>query len=221
MVQPAGRVCDPRELEATPATKPVGPAIIRWAVGAANFRGTVLLDRDGVIVEVRRPYATCPADLVDIPGARPALERIRDAGWRIGVVTNQSGVARGLLTLAQALRLHEHVLERIDPDRQLIDFSILCPHGAGDGCSCRKPATGGVREAERRLATIFAPVWFVGDQRSDLECGLGMGARAALVLTGQGVGTLLCLTDGWIAGHRIVVAAELTDLADRLAADGQ
>src|SRR5204863_5637628 len=106
----------------------------------------VLLDRDGTLI-VDEPYNGDPARVRPQPGAREALDRLRAAGVRLAVVTNQSGVARGLLTRDQVDAVNRRVEELLGP----LGPWYVCPHGEGDGCGCRKPRAGMLRAALRQL----------------------------------------------------------------------
>jgi histidinol-phosphate phosphatase family protein len=138
----------------------------------------VLFDRDGTLVE-DVPYNRDPALVRLQPGARQAVQRLRHRGVRVGVVSNQSGVARGLLTPEQVARVNRRVEELLGP----LDAWAVCPHGPQDGCGCRKPRPGLVIEAAGRLGVAPERCAVVGDIGSDVEAGLAAGARAVLVPT--------------------------------------
>ncbi|HKT03110.1 MAG TPA: HAD-IIIA family hydrolase, partial [Rugosimonospora sp.] len=122
----------------------------------------VLLDRDGTLVR-DVPYNGDPQRVVPVPGARTALDRLRAAGLRLAVVSNQSGIGRGLLTLEAVSRVNARIEELLGP----FDGWHLCPHTADDGCGCRKPAPGLVHAAARALGTVAARCVVVGDIGSD------------------------------------------------------
>jgi HAD superfamily hydrolase (TIGR01662 family) len=137
-----------------------------------------LFDRDGTLVE-DVPYNGDPALVRPMPGAREALDRLRAAGLRLGVVTNQSGVARGLLTPDQVRQVNARVEELLGP----FDTWQFCPHGPDDGCGCRKPAPGMVRAAARELGVPVHRCVMVGDIGADVTAGRAAGARTVLVPT--------------------------------------
>ncbi|HEV7896499.1 MAG TPA: HAD-IIIA family hydrolase [Planosporangium sp.] len=137
-----------------------------------------LLDRDGTLVE-DVPYNGNPDLVRPVPGARAALDRLRAAGLRLGVVSNQSGVARRLLTHERVRRVNERVEELLGP----FDTWLYCPHGPDDGCDCRKPAPGMVLEAARALGVPAQRCVMVGDIGADVAAGLAAGAAAVLVPT--------------------------------------
>jgi len=138
----------------------------------------VLFDRDGTLVR-DVPYNGDPARVDPVPGARAALDRLRAAGVAVGVVTNQSGVARGLLSADQVDAVNRRVDELLGP----FATWAVCPHGPHDGCGCRKPAPGLVREAARRLRVDVARCAVVGDIGADVEAARAAGARGVLVPT--------------------------------------
>jgi histidinol-phosphate phosphatase family protein len=137
-----------------------------------------LFDRDGTLVE-DVPYNGDPAMVRPVPGARAALDRLRAAGVRLGVVSNQSGVARGLLTPEQLARVNARVEELLGP----FDTWQCCLHGPDDGCACRKPAPGLVLAAAAELGVPADQCVVVGDIGADVSAGLAAGARAVLVPT--------------------------------------
>jgi HAD superfamily hydrolase (TIGR01662 family) len=138
----------------------------------------VLFDRDGTLV-VDVPYNGDPARVRPVPGAREALDLLRAAGIGVGVITNQSGIARGLLTAEQAERVNRRVEELLGP------FAVwqVCPHGPGDGCACRKPRPGMVLAAARRLGVAPQRLAVIGDIGADVEAAAAAGASAVLVPT--------------------------------------
>lgn len=138
----------------------------------------VLFDRDGTLVE-DVPYNGDPTLVRPMPGAESAIARARAAGARIGVVSNQSGVARGLLTESQVEAVNARVDELLGP----FDVWCWCPHGPDDGCGCRKPQPGLVVEACRRLGVAPADAVVIGDIAADVGAAGAAGARAVLVPT--------------------------------------
>jgi HAD superfamily hydrolase (TIGR01662 family) len=138
----------------------------------------VLFDRDGTLV-VDVPYNGDPAAVRPAAGAAAALARVRTAGVPVGVVSNQSGIARGLLTAAQVEAVNARVSELLGP----FDVWRWCPHGAGDGCACRKPAPGMVLDAATALGVAPAEIAVIGDIAADVGAADAAGARAVLVPT--------------------------------------
>lgn len=124
----------------------------------------VLFDRDGTLVH-DVPYNGSPERVRPVEGAREALDALRARSIRLGVVTNQSGVARGLLTEADVRRVGKRVEELLGP----FDVLAFCPHGPDDGCPCRKPRPGMILDAAGRLGVDPADCVVIGDIGSDVE----------------------------------------------------
>jgi histidinol-phosphate phosphatase family protein len=136
----------------------------------------VLLDRDGTLIE-DVPYNGDPDKVRPVPGARAALDRLRAAGLRLGVVSNQSGLARGLFDEHDLARVNARVEELLGP----FDTWRVCPHDDGAGCGCRKPAPGLVRTAAHDLGTTPERCVVIGDIGGDVRAALAAGATAVLV----------------------------------------
>ncbi len=180
---------DPREVVTMVWTSAVIPAAATWhrARGWWQHRSAqpwpprpraVLLDRDGTLVH-DVPYNGDPAAVAPLDGAREALDRLRGAGLRLGVVSNQSGIARGLLTRDQVDAVHAEVDARLGP----FETWQVCPHGPEDGCTCRKPRPGMVTAAARSLGVRAEECVVVGDIGADAEAARAAGARSVLVPT--------------------------------------
>lgn len=138
----------------------------------------VLFDRDGTLVH-DVPYNGDPDRVRPVAGAREVLDALRAAGVAVGVVSNQSGVARGLLDRAQVDAVDARVAELLGPFGSV----QVCPHGPGDGCGCRKPAPGMVLAAARAIGVPPAACAVVGDIGADVGAAVAAGARAVLVPT--------------------------------------
>ena len=138
----------------------------------------MLFDRDGTLIR-DVPYNGDPARVEPMPGARAAVERLRAAGIRVGVVSNQSGVARGLITPEQVAEVNRRVDELVGP----LDAWAVCHHGPNDGCDCRKPQPGLVLRAARALGVAPERCAVVGDIGADVEAARAAGARGVLVPT--------------------------------------
>lgn len=180
------------------------------AVSSSAMWMTVLIDRDGVLVDLPDRYAVSEDSIRPIAGVGNALRRLKRHGFRLIVVTNQSGVGRGLVTLPKMLAVNEHILRSVDPERRIIDHYIVCPHSPEERCSCRKPLTGGIRAAEHRLGPLTNG-WFVGDQMSDLLCGSELGMRLGLVLTGHGRKAAEKVSE--YEGLKVTIGKNLDDLS--------
>ncbi|WBB69785.1 HAD-IIIA family hydrolase [Micromonospora sp. WMMD812] len=138
----------------------------------------MLLDRDGTLVE-DVPYNGDPEKVRPVPGARAALDRLRAAGLRLGVVTNQSGLARGYFTPGQMRAVHARIEALLGP----FDTWQVCPHDDSDACACRKPAAGLVHAAAADLGTVASRCAVVGDIGRDVTAALAAGAAGVLVPT--------------------------------------
>src|SRR5439155_3253111 len=144
----------------------------------ATLFDAVLFDRDGTLVR-DVPYNGDPARVEVMPGARAALGRLRRAGLRLGLVTNQSGVARGMITPAQVAAVNARVVQVLGP----FDTVQVCPHDDTDRCSCRKPAPGLVLAAATALGTTPDRCVVVGDIGRDVAAAGAAGAAGILVPT--------------------------------------
>ncbi len=136
----------------------------------------VLFDRDGTLIE-DVPYNGAPERVRPVPGARRALAALRRHGILLGVVSNQSGIARGLLTPADVDAVRRRVEELLGP----FDIWVVCPHGPHDGCRCRKPAPGLVHTAVARLGVERERTAVIGDIGADVDAARAAGARGILV----------------------------------------
>jgi histidinol-phosphate phosphatase family protein len=139
----------------------------------------VLLDRDGTLVH-DVPYNGDPERVVPVPGARAALDRLRAAGVPTAVISNQSGVSRGLLSREAVEAVNRRVEELLGP----LGPWFVCFHGPDDGCGCRKPAPGLLVRAAAALGVAPERCAVVGDIGADVEAARACGARAILVPNG-------------------------------------
>ncbi len=147
----------------------------------------VFLDRDGTLVHDRH-YPRRPDELVLYDGIGPGLARLQHAGYRLVVITNQSGLARGLFTDHDLDRMHDHLREELARLGLRLDGVYHCPHHP-DGtvpalavaCECRKPEPGMLRRAAADLDLDLARSWFLGDILDDVEAGHRAGCRTVLV----------------------------------------
>lgn len=144
--------------------------------GSPRAVAAVLFDRDGTLV-VDVPYNGDPRRVRPVPGARAALARLRGAGVLLGIITNQSGIARQLLTEADVDAVNRRVGELLGP----FDVVLHCPHDPAEACDCRKPASGMVRRAAELLAVPANACVVVGDTGADVDAAVGAGAVGVLV----------------------------------------
>ncbi len=164
----------------------------------------VLFDRDGTLVH-DVPYNTDPALVAPVDGAREVLDDLRGRGVRVGVVSNQSGLARGLITPGQLVVVNARVDELLGP----FETWQVCPHGPDDGCACRKPAPGMVLAAAAALGVDPGDCVVVGDIGADVGAALAAGARAVLVPT-----PLTRAEEVAHAREHALVAADLREAVD-------
>jgi D-glycero-D-manno-heptose 1,7-bisphosphate phosphatase len=156
---------------------PADGAPREYACGGA-LPAAVLFDRDGTLV-CDVPYNGDPARVEPMPTAREAVDAVRARAIPVAVVSNQSGVARGLLTFRQVEAVRLRVEELLGP----FDVWAVCPHGPDDGCGCRKPAPGLVVAACARLGVAAERTAVIGDIGSDMAAARAAGARGVLVPT--------------------------------------
>lgn len=147
----------------------------------------IFLDRDGVIIENRAEYVRTWADVEFFSQALQALAVVRHLPHKIIVVTNQSAVGQGILTLEEAHRLNEQVVEVVRQHNGRIDAVYLCPHRSSDGCACRKPKPGMLLQAAHKHNLDLSRSVMIGDALTDLAAGRAAGvAQVILLLTGRG-----------------------------------
>ncbi len=150
----------------------------------------LVLDRDGVINEESAGFVKTPAEWIAIPGSLDAIARAAQAGFRVFVVSNQSGIARGLVSIENLHRIHAHMLAEIDHAGGHVEAILYCPHGPRQGCACRKPRPGLLNCVLERSGVAATDVIFIGDRASDLAAARAAGVRGILVETGHGRATV-------------------------------
>jgi len=155
-------------------------------------RPAVFLDRDGTVIR-EADYLRSAAQVRLLPHAAEAIRRLNEAGLAVVVTTNQSGIARGLLTEADLEQIHDALRRRLARRGAMADAIYFCPHHPEAGkppyrrrCQCRKPAPGMLLRAARDLNLDLPRSFSVGDSERDLAAGRKVGARAVLVRTGYG-----------------------------------
>lgn len=136
----------------------------------------VIFDRDGTII-VDVPYNGDPDAVEPVPGMREALDRLRAAGIPIAIVSNQSGVGRGLITIDELEAVNRRVEELLGP----FDASVYCPHAPDEDCECRKPKPKLILDAARAMGVDPACCVVVGDKHSDVQAARNAGAQAVFV----------------------------------------
>jgi D-glycero-D-manno-heptose 1,7-bisphosphate phosphatase len=172
----------------------------------------VFFDRDGTLMhEVH--YCDDPAKVAAIPGAADALRRLKARGYRIIIITNQSGIGRGYFTVAQFEAVQAELLRQLGPG--LVDATYFCPDHPDQESTRRKPAPGMIFEAEKEHALDLKNSFFIGDAASDIQCGKNAGVRTILVGTGYGQRDAGCAPDFKAADVVEAVGIILTPAAIR------
>jgi D-glycero-D-manno-heptose 1,7-bisphosphate phosphatase len=147
----------------------------------------VFLDRDGVIIENRDSYVRSWTDVVFIPSSLPALADFSARSYKMIIITNQSAIGRGIISLETAQDINRRVVEEIERWGGRVDGVYLCPHAPDEGCECRKPRPGLLLQAAAALDLDLSRSVMVGDAISDLLAGQNAGIRRTfLVRTGRG-----------------------------------
>jgi len=146
----------------------------------------IILDRDGVINHDQETPVTSPAEWVPIPGSLEAIARLNQAGYRVVVASNQSGIARGLLDIMTLNAIHQKMHTAAQAVGAEIDAVFFCPHAADDHCDCRKPQPGMLHAIAQRFDIKLKDVPHVGDSLRDLQAGFVTGCKPYLVATGKG-----------------------------------
>jgi histidinol-phosphate phosphatase family protein len=163
----------------------------------------VFLDRDGTIMK-DCDYCSDPKDVRIFPGVREALLRLKSKGFKLIIITNQSGIGRGLMTIKHYRAVEAEVLRQLD---DLIGATYFCPDVPGQSSSCRKPAPGMIFQAKREHGIDLSCSFFIGDKEIDVECGCNAGVRTIRVQTGFQHDTTGSAAD-WVA-EDLPAAAEI------------
>lgn len=160
----------------------------------------VFLDRDGTLIEEVN-YLHRVEDLRLFPSTATALRKLKDAGYLLIVVTNQSGIGREVYGESEMHDIHDAIQKQLDG---LIDAFYFCPHLPCDGCRCRKPDVGMIESATADFEIDLERSWIVGDKRIDVETGFAANIKTALVLTGYG------------ASHKVLLDTEPNVIAEEI-----
>ena len=143
---------------------------------------TVFLDRDGTLIE-EVDFLSRVEELKLFPFTRDAVDLLKSNGFQVIVITNQSGIGRGLFEAEAMHAIHRQIQLELNG---AVDAFYFCPHLPEGGCYCRKPSLGMIEAAGRDLSIDMSRSWFVGDKDLDVEIGLNAGLRTVLVETGYG-----------------------------------
>lgn len=150
----------------------------------------VLLDRDGVINHDSDDFIKSPEEWQPIDGSLEAIALLNAHGYRIAVITNQSGLARGLFDDSVLEKIHQKMHRLVSDKGGNIDAVYFCPHGADSACNCRKPKPGLLELFAAEKHADLAHTYFIGDSWRDIQAALAAGALPMLVKTGKGQKTL-------------------------------
>lgn len=149
----------------------------------------IILDRDGVINFDSDQFIKSPEEWRPIPGSLEAIARLNQAGYRVAVATNQSGIGRGLFDMPTLNAIHDKMHKSLAQVGGRVDAIFFCPHTNEANCECRKPKSGMIEEISARFGVSLKGVPAVGDSLRDLEAAGRLGAQPYLVLTGKGAKT--------------------------------
>jgi D-glycero-D-manno-heptose 1,7-bisphosphate phosphatase len=164
----------------------------------------VFVDRDGTIMQ-DADYCSDPKQVQIFPGVLEALRRLKSKGFKLIVITNQSGIGRGLFTVKQYRAVEAEVLRQLG--NGLIDATYFCPDVPGQHSTCRKPAPGMILQAAREHEIDLSRSFFIGDKEIDAECGRNAGVRTIRVQTGFQRAPTSTIAD-WVAAD-LPAAAEI------------
>ncbi|MCH8959033.1 MAG: D-glycero-beta-D-manno-heptose 1,7-bisphosphate 7-phosphatase [Proteobacteria bacterium] len=174
----------------------------------------VILDRDGVINFDSDAFIKSPDEWLPIPGSLEAIARLYQAGWRVVVASNQSGVGRGLMDEDALEAIHRRMEQAVTAAGGHFDGIYYCPHHPDEGCKCRKPLPGLLNAIASHFDISLEHVPVIGDSARDLEAADAAGAEPVLVLTGNGEKTRAGLPDDSV----VPVYADLSAAVDGLLA---
>jgi histidinol-phosphate phosphatase family protein len=169
------------------------------------LKPAIFLDRDGTCNQ-GVGYVNHKSRFRLFPWTVEAIRAIRDEGFLAVVITNQSGVGRGYFSEETLREIHDDFQRLLGAAGTALDGIYYCPHRPDEGCDCRKPKPGMLRRASKELGCDLSRSWMVGDNRSDLETAWSVGARAALVRTGDGEGNLAFQARSWPRQPDLVAA---------------
>ena len=172
----------------------------------------VFLDRDGTIVE-DTGFLHEPGKVKLLPGAAGAIKRLNDHGYLVVIVTNQSGIARGLYTVADYSAVQRRLVEILESHGARIDGAYYCPHHPlfTGPCDCRKPGIRLYQDAQQALDVDFSSSWWIGDRLADVEPARKLGGHGILVATGEGN-----LHEGQARALGVMVVADLGGAVDEI-----
>jgi len=141
----------------------------------------IMLDRDGIINYDSKKYIKSPEEWLPIPGSFEAIALLTKAGYKLGVASNQSGIARGLYSETTLAKIHQKMMQGIVESGGQLDKIVYCPHMPDFGCECRKPKPGMLYEIANFFNSVPAGNYFIGDRKTDIIAAKACGAIPLLV----------------------------------------
>lgn len=150
----------------------------------------IILDRDGVINYDSTEYIKSPDEWEAIPGSLEAIAQLNRAGFRVVVVTNQSGIGRGYYDFETLDQIHEKLQQELATVGGHVEEIFFCPHHPIDNCNCRKPKPGLLYKIQEKYGIDFGDTYFIGDSIVDVQVAMITGCKPILVMTGNGRKTL-------------------------------
>lgn len=175
----------------------------------------IILDRDGVINLDSPDYIKSLEEFVLIPGSVQAISDLSKAGWPVFVITNQSGLQRGLYDEASLAEMHRYLYKEVSKLGGDIHAIYYCPHHPDSECECRKPKPGLFHQLALEHHIDLSQAYYVGDKATDIEVAIQINAKPVLVRTGKGEKTL---THELVNTHSVPVYNDLADFANSMLA---
>ena len=146
----------------------------------------VFLDRDGVInKKLEGDYVKSYDEFIFLPGAIDAIKKIKQKGLMVIIITNQSGIGRGIMSEDALIKLHGQMLAEMEKEGARIDAIYYCPHSPDNGCNCRKPKDGLFKQALMDFDIDIKNSWMIGDEQKDIEAGEKAGCKTYLLSKGE------------------------------------
>ena len=143
-----------------------------------NKLKTVFVDRDGVINQERSDYVKSISELEIYPNVAKNIKLLKDAGFLVVVITNQSAVNRGIITHEMINQIHDSIQDHLKKHGTFLDGFYYCPHTPNENCNCRKPKSGLLEKAILELNVDLNSSWMIGDSDSDIEAADSIGCKA-------------------------------------------
>ena len=143
-----------------------------------NKLKTIFLDRDGVINKERNDYVKSISELEIFPNVAKNVELLKNAGFLVVIITNQSAINRGLLTHEMVHKIHDSIQNHLKKNGTCVDGFFYCPHKPDENCNCRKPKSGLLHQAILELNIDLNSSWMIGDSNSDIEAAISIGCKA-------------------------------------------